>query len=102
VGLVQRAIEAQKIATIGITIVRQYTERVRPPRSIHLKWPFGHPLGEPGNRAQQRAVLTRAFHALYAINEPGTIVDLPFKWRRHDYSDEGDTKLVLNQLQSLG
>jgi hypothetical protein len=24
--------------------------------------------------------------ALYTISTPGEIIDLPFRWRRHDYS----------------
>lgn len=71
--------------TIGVSIVRRYSEKVKPPRTVHLRWPFGHPLGEPGHVAQQRAVLTSAFEALYAIAEPGEIVDLPFRWRREKY-----------------
>ena len=84
-GLIQREIEKAGIATIGVTIVREYTEKVQPPRSVYLKWPFGHPLGEPGNVKQQRAVVLEAFQVLYGIRTPGEIVDLPFRWRRHDY-----------------
>jgi D-proline reductase (dithiol) PrdB len=83
--LVQREIERAGIPTIGISIVRSYTEKVKPPRTIFLKWPFGHPLGEPFHTAQHRAVLQKAFEALYSINEPGTIVNIPFKWRREQY-----------------
>ena len=84
-GLVQRAIERAGIPTVGISIVRSYSEQVRPPRTVFLKWPYGHPLGEPFKIAQQRAVLREAFKALAEIREPGTIVDLPFMWRRHTY-----------------
>jgi len=87
VGLIQREIEAAGIPTIGISIVRGYSEEVRPPRTVFLRWPFGHPLGEPGRSQQQRAVLLEAFRHLYAIHEPGRIVELPFRWRREDYAD---------------
>jgi D-proline reductase (dithiol) PrdB len=87
VGLLQREIEASGIPTIGISIVRDYSEKVKPPRTVFLKWPFGHPLGEPGNKLQQRAVILEAFKALYSLEEAGTIVDLPFRWRRHDYRE---------------
>jgi len=86
VGLIQREIEKAGIATVGVTIVRQYTEKVQPPRSVYLKWPFGHPLGEPGKIKQQRAVVLEALKALYEIATPGEIIDLPFRWRRHDYA----------------
>jgi D-proline reductase (dithiol) PrdB len=92
VGLVQREVERAGIPTIGITIVRTYTKRVKPPRSVFLNWPFGHPLGEPFNRAQQVAVLVKAFEALYDIKTPGEIRDLPFRWKQETYSDEGWTE----------
>mgnify|MGYP001217591858 CR=1 FL=1 len=85
-GLIQRVIEQSGIPTIGISIVREYSEQVRPPRTVALRWPFGHPLGEPGQVRQQRAVLCEALKAVASIDTPGTIIDLPFKWRRHDYS----------------
>ena len=84
-GLVQREIEKAGIPTIGVSIVREYTEKVQPPRTVYVKWPFGHPLGEPGNVRQQRAVILEAFRVLYESAAPGEIVDLPFRWRRHDY-----------------
>ncbi len=86
--MIQREIEKQGIPTIGVSIVREYTEKVRPPRTIFLRWPFGHPLGEPFKKAQQRVVLAEAFRALYAIQEPGTIVDMPYRWRRERYEDK--------------
>ncbi|HAM53174.1 MAG TPA: hypothetical protein DCP92_21665 [Nitrospiraceae bacterium] len=68
--------------------MREYTEKVRPPRTIFLRWPFGHPLGEPFNFSQQRAVLAESFKALYTIDKPGEIIDIPFKWRRHKYDKD--------------
>ena len=85
-GLIQREIEKAGIPTVGVTIIREYTEKVQPPRSVFIKWPFGHPLGEPGNTRQQRTVVLEALKALYSISTPGEIIDLPFRWRRHDYS----------------
>lgn len=84
-GLIQREVEKAGIPTIGISIVREYSQKVKPPRTIFLRWPFGHPLGEPFNLPQQRAVLAEAFKALYSIDEPGKILDLPFRWRREKY-----------------
>ncbi len=85
------------IPTIGISIVREYTEKVKPPRTIYLRWPFGHPLGEPFNIAQQRAVLAEAFSALYFIKTPGEIIDVPFKWKREHYDENS-----LEKLKDLG
>ncbi|MGE5173763.1 MAG: hypothetical protein ACM3MD_08040 [Betaproteobacteria bacterium] len=84
-GLIQREIEEEGIPTIGVSIVREYSEKVKPPRTIFLRWPFGHPFGEPFNIAQQRVVLAEALRALYTIHEPGTIIDMPYRWRRETY-----------------
>lgn len=81
-GLVQREIEKAGIPTIGISIVRKFSEEIRPPRTIFVKWPMGHPLGEPFKIETQAAVLKAAFKALETIKEPGTIIDLPYRWKR--------------------
>lgn len=86
-GLVARAIEAEGIATVCVIGLREIAEKVRPPRTIHLKWPFGHPLGEPGNRAQQLSVIAVALRALYEVREPGAIVDPGWQWRRERYDE---------------
>ena len=65
--------------------LREIAEKVRPPRAVHLKWPFGHPLGEPGNRAQQLSVIHYALRALYDVQAPGTILDPGWAWRRGEY-----------------
>jgi len=88
VGLIQREIERVGIATIGVSIVREYSEKVQPPRTVFLRWPFGHPLGEPGKTLQQRTIVLEALQALYQIEEPGTIIDLPYRWRREKYSEQ--------------
>ena len=84
-GLIQREVEKAGIPTISISILRKLTEEVKPPRAVFLKWPFGHPLGEPGNVAQQMTVLRDAFQALEEIKKPGTIIDLSYRWKREKY-----------------
>ncbi|HEX7126630.1 MAG TPA: hypothetical protein VF406_12800 [Thermodesulfobacteriota bacterium] len=87
-GLIARVIEAAGIPTVCISLVREVTERVKPPRAIHLRWPMGHPLGEPGRPAQQRQVLEDALDLLMSASTPGVIVDLPYRWRRERYRGE--------------
>lgn len=77
--------------------MREFTEKVKPPRTIFLKWPFGHPLGEPFNVLQQRAVLIEAFNAFYAIDTPGTIIDVPFRWRRESYEQYKLNKVLIKE-----
>jgi hypothetical protein len=93
VGLIARTIEAAGIPTVCVIGLREIAERVRPPRVVHLKWPFGHPLGEPFNRAQQLAVIHYALSKLYANDPPGTIYDPAWRWRRERYDTPLDWNL---------
>ena len=62
------------------------TERERPPRAVFLKFPFGHPVGQKGDTRGQRRVLLEALKVLVEAQTPGEIVDLPFRWRRTDFT----------------
>jgi hypothetical protein len=93
VGLIARTIEAAGIATISMIGLKAIAEKVRPPRVVHLKWPFGHPLGEPFNRAQQFSVVHYALCALYTVEEPGTILEPGWAWRRQTYLEPEDWSL---------
>jgi hypothetical protein len=86
VGLVQRAIEARGIPTIGVTLQKRVTQAVKPPRSLYLRYPFGHPMGEAFNVAQQRAILLTALEALATLTEPGAILEPGWVWRRHRFA----------------
>jgi hypothetical protein len=85
VGLIQRAIEAEGIPTVGISILKEVTEKVRPPRTLFLRYPFGHPMGEAFNVAQQRTILSDALTGLEGITEPGAILEPGYRWRRHRF-----------------
>jgi len=52
---------------------------------VYVKFPYGAPLGEPGDVNQQRTILKALFDALVSIQEVGKIVDLPYRWRREHY-----------------
>lgn len=77
-------IEGRGIPCVSISIMRKFTEEIKPSRAIFLKWPLGHPLGEPFKDKQHNAVLREAFNALKTIKEPGTIIDVPFRWKRDE------------------
>jgi D-proline reductase (dithiol) PrdB len=86
VGLVQRAIEVAGLPTIGITLQREITRRVRPPRALHLRYPFGRPMGEAFATAQQRTILLDALRALESVSVPGTILEPGYRWKRHRFA----------------
>ena len=85
-GLLQREIEAAGISTVSITLSRDVTVGIEPPRAVYVRFPFGFPLGEPLARDQQLTIAEDALAALEGIEEPGTIVELPYRWRREDYA----------------
>ena len=60
--------------------------RVKPPRTLYVKHPYGQPFGQPGNVDQQRTIVEDALSLLETVTEPGTIVHSPYRWRREDFS----------------
>jgi D-proline reductase (dithiol) PrdB len=71
VGLVQSVIEKSGIPSVSITLLREVTERVRPPRAVFVDRPLGYPLGEPGNAALQKGIILAALRLLsQSISEP--------------------------------
>jgi D-proline reductase (dithiol) PrdB len=68
-----RVLEAEGLPTVAISMVRQYTEQVRPPRSVYVPFPFGAPCGPPGDRERQLGVL-RAALSLFGEPGPGPLL----------------------------
>jgi hypothetical protein len=65
-----RVIEAQGIATTSISLVREHTEKLRPPRALFVPFPFGHALGRPNDPELQHRVLAAALELLAAPAGP--------------------------------
>jgi len=71
---VQRAIEANGIPTILITVDPAQSAQARPPRAVHpIHRRIGTPVGPANDVAAQRHTLERTFAALLDPVEPGTI-----------------------------
>ena len=85
-GLIARAIEAEGISTVIVMMFKEVAERMQPPRVVHVRFPFGRPLGEPGNADQQRVIIEDGLRLLTTASEPGTVAELPYRWRREDYA----------------
>src|SRR5258708_5076411 len=45
VGLIQSIIEKAGIPTVSVTMLREITKRVAPPRALFVDLPLGYPLG---------------------------------------------------------
>jgi hypothetical protein len=52
-----RVLEAAGVATTSISLVREHTEKVKPPRALWVPFPFGYALGRPDDPALQHRVL---------------------------------------------
>lgn len=89
VGLVQNIVEARGIATISITVRPEITWGVGVPRAAYVRFPTGAPLGEPGQNWQHRTILKGVLDVLAEAEEPRTMVELPYRWRRMK-PEEGD------------
>ena len=80
VGLMSRAIEEAGIPTLSMTSARDITESVMPPRAVFLNFPLGHEAGKPHQPELQRSIIKDALRAVEILKEPGTIIDLPYRW----------------------
>ena len=90
-------VEEAGIPTILVSSARDITEAVKPPRAVFVNFPLGHQTGKPFERELQMSIIKDAFAALKSIKEPGTIIDLPYKWKEGDDSWEDE---VLQPRQS--
>jgi hypothetical protein len=64
------------LATVGISLVREHTEAIKPPRALWVPFPLGRPLGEPNDEAFQLDVL-RAVLALCEAPQGPVLEDYP-------------------------
>ncbi|HEX8966414.1 MAG TPA: hypothetical protein VF937_00945 [Chloroflexota bacterium] len=75
-GVLARVFEEHGLATTSISLVREHSEKVKPPRALFVPFPFGHPLGE-ANDPQLQARVMRAAFALLEEPEGPLLVDYP-------------------------
>ena len=83
-GLIQRMIEEEGIATISMGNEPDRMARIKPPRALQVRFARGSMFGEPGNVNRQRRILLDALDALQTMTEPGQIRKLPYRWKRPD------------------
>jgi hypothetical protein len=89
-----RALEQAGICTTSISLVREHTEKVKPPRALFVPFPFGMALGRPGDPQLQHRVLRAA---LDLLAEPGGPVLRDFP----DDAEPGDQPAAPPQASSL-
>lgn len=92
--MLARILEANGIATTSISMVREHTEKVKPPRALFVPFPFGHAFGRPNDAALQHRVL-RAALDLFAAPAGPVLVDFP------DDAEPGDVAPAPAQASAI-
>ncbi|MGH7868318.1 MAG: hypothetical protein ACREP9_12020 [Candidatus Dormibacteraceae bacterium] len=63
-GLIASVIEKAGIPTTSISLLREITEKVRPPRALCVPFPMGYPFGKPNDADIQLQVIRQALTLL--------------------------------------
>lgn len=69
-------LEREGLLTTGISLVRENTESMQPPRALWVSFPLGRPLGVPGDAALQHRVIEAALALLERLEGP-VLEDFP-------------------------
>jgi hypothetical protein len=70
VGALGHYLEEAGIPTSQISLIREHSERLRPPRALWVPFDFGRPLGVPHDASFQTRVLSAALRLLEAPSGP--------------------------------
>jgi hypothetical protein len=76
VGALGHFLELEGTATTGISLVREHTEKIRPPRALWVTFELGRPMGIPDDAPFQRRVVKAALDLLARTDGP-LIADYP-------------------------
>jgi len=102
VGLIQRMVEEAGIPTISMGNMPDRMSHIKPPRALLVKFARGSMLGEPDNVSRHRRIIMDALRALGTMTEPGTIQELPYRWRHPDPDqDKGERTNGLPDTQKM-
>jgi hypothetical protein len=89
-----RALETEGIATTSISMVREHTEKTKPPRALFVPFPFGYAMGRPSDPELQHRVL-RAALELFAEPAGPALRDFP------DDAEAGDQPAAPAQASGI-
>lgn len=76
----QRAIERRGIPTVSVTVARDVTEHLKPPRAVFVPFMMGHHFGVPFHRDLQRRIILAALDRIVQAEVSGEVYDLPLTW----------------------
>jgi D-proline reductase (dithiol) PrdB len=75
-------VEEAGIPTVSLGNMADRMGYIKPPRALLVKFPRGCMFGEPGNASRQRQIILDALDALKTMTRPGTILELPYRWKQ--------------------
>lgn len=68
------------MSTVLVTMMPYWSERIGVPRTVGVEFPYGHPLGRPGDRETQRRIIEEAVRLLAEAQAPGEVRELELEW----------------------
>ena len=78
--LVQREIERRGIPTVSMSVARDVSAQVRPPRVVFAPFMMGHHFGVPFHRELQRRMILEALDHLVRARVSGEVRVVPITW----------------------
>ena len=87
VGALGHYIEEEGIATAGISLIREHTEKIRPPRALWVPFELGRPFGPPNHPDFQLGVL-RALLDLFEAPSGPALADYPIEAPDHGQAEQ--------------
>lgn len=78
--MLARTFEEAGLSTILVTPMPYWAEKIGTPRTLAVAFPFGHTLGRPDDKEQQRVVISEALAVLESAETPGSIVHSEETW----------------------
>ncbi len=75
-SVIARVLEEAGLSTVSIALVKEHAAKVKPPRALFVPFPYGYPLGRPGDPAFQHQVIAAALNLLECPEGP-VLVDFP-------------------------
>jgi D-proline reductase (dithiol) PrdB len=88
VPVLARTFEEAGLSTVLVTVMPYWTERLGVPRTVGVEFPYGHPLGRPGDRDTQMGIIRAALRLLEEARGPGEIRELDYVWPSAPGGDE--------------
>jgi hypothetical protein len=75
------------MSTVSMTTKVEITMGVGVPRAAYIRFPLGNPFGEPFKPDLQHQVLLDFLTVLKEAEEPTSVYELPYRWRRGRIDD---------------